>query len=313
MHKKSDYNFRHNRFIFSAPEGSRTPNLLIRSQMLYPVQTKDKMPFRKMQRMRILYPVQKTFITHKTIAISQKKIKLREPKLNFVAVQWQFIMDKAKPDNPIQVVIAEDQTIVAEGLAVVLEKSKLYKVVGIASNGEHLLHLLNSVQPQIILLDLNMPVMDGFKACKIIREKFPSIIVIALTMYNDEKVIKQVKEAGAAGMLLKLISSGQLLQKLNEIVTTAANESFITIEDINTKAPEESVSPSDSFLSEFKITVRELEIMRLIAQGLETEKIAAKLFLSTHTVTTHRRNVLSKLDLKNSVEMVNFLRKRNLV
>ena len=222
-------------------------------------------------------------------------------------------MDNTEPYNPIQVVIAEDQLIMAEGLAVILEKSKRYKVLGIAPNGEHLLRLLNSVKPHIVLLDLNMPVMDGFRACKIIRERYPSILVIALTMYNDEKVVKQVKEAGATGMLLKLISSVQLLQKLNEIVTSVKNESFLTIEDTNTESFEESVSPSNGFSSQFKITTRELEIMRLIAQGLETEKIAAKLFLSTHTVATHRKNVLSKLDLKNSVELVNFLRKWNLI
>ena len=197
----------------------------------------------------------------------------------------------------------------AEGLAAVLEKSKLYKVVGISPNGEHLLHLLNNVQPQIILLDLNMPVMDGFKACKIIREKFPAIIVIALTMYNDEKILRQVKEAGAAGMLLKFTSSVELLQKMNQIIASSGRQLFITTENMKENGFEASVPPSDDFLLQFKITERELEIMHLIAEGLETEEISKKLFLSTHTVTTHRRNILSKLGLKNAVEVVNFLRK----
>ena len=200
----------------------------------------------------------------------------------------------------------------AEGLAAVLEKNNNYKVIGISSDGEHLLHLLNNVQPQIILLDLNMPVMDGFKACKIIREKFPAIIVIALTMYNDEKILKQVKDAGAAGMLLKFTSSAQLLQKMDEIVSSAGKTSFIITENINTKAFDASVSPSDDFLLQFKITPRELEIMRLIAKGMETEEISKKLFLSNHTVTTHRKNIFSKLNLKNAVEVVIFLQKWNL-
>jgi DNA-binding NarL/FixJ family response regulator len=224
----------------------------------------------------------------------------------------KFVMEETKPEYPVSVIIAEDQVMMAEGLAAVLEKSGVYRVVGISPNGEHLLHLLNDIQPRVVLLDLNMPVMDGFKACRLIRQKFPSIIVIALTMYNDEKVLKQVKEAGAAGMLLKFTSSATLLQKMNEIISSVNSPVFITTENEGKQNFEAAVSPGDDFLLQFKITPRELEIMQLIAEGMETEEIAKKLFLSVHTVTTHRKNILNKLDLKNAVEVVNFLRKWNI-
>ena len=198
------------------------------------------------------------------------------------------------------VVIAEDQVMTAEGLASILQKSGPFKVLAIAQNGEHLLHLLNSVQPDFILLDLNMPVMDGVTACKLIREKFPDIIVVVLTMYGHVKVLKEIKEAGASGMLNKYTSSAELISKLHEILHK--KEPFITNFDQHTMVMTGSIAPPDNFLLKYKISKREFEIIRLVAGGMQTEEIAEKLFLSPYTVTTHRKNILTKLNLNNAAE-----------
>ena len=127
----------------------------------------------------------------------------------------------------IEIVIADDQVILAEGIAVMLEQQEDFKVLGIVPNGEKLLHLLNSVHPHMVLLDLNMPVMDGFKACEAIREKFPSIIVVALTTYDDDKMRQRIKTAGAAAMLLKYTSAAELAERLRSIKRQGNNGPFL--------------------------------------------------------------------------------------
>ena len=103
---------------------------------------------------------------------------------------------------PYHIIIAEDQLIVAEALSVLLQQDSDFKVMAIAENGEKLLQLLNEKLPHLILLDLNMPIVDGIEACQQVRQKFPGIVVVALTSYDDNKVRHRVKAAGAAGMFI---------------------------------------------------------------------------------------------------------------
>jgi DNA-binding NarL/FixJ family response regulator len=197
----------------------------------------------------------------------------------------------------------------AEGLSAVLEKNPRFKVIGLSPNGEHLLHLLNGVTPDIVLLDLNMPVMDGITACKAIRKRYPNIIVIALTMYSNTKTLKEVKDAGAAGMLHKFTSAAELIEKLEEILLNTNPSTFIT----NSNCPSAENVPlrndEDEFMLKYKISKREFEIIRLVAEGKGTDEIAQILFLSSYTITTHRRNILNKLNLKNAAELIHLMHK----
>jgi DNA-binding NarL/FixJ family response regulator len=215
--------------------------------------------------------------------------------------------------SPIKVVIADDQVIVAEGIAVMLQQQEDFEVLGIAPNGEKLLHLLNSVQPHLVLLDLNMPVMDGFETCKHIREKFSDIVVVALTTYDDDKMRQQIKAAGAAGMLLKYTSSTELASNLRMIMATGNNGQFISPETEAKTETDGQTNKCDAFLLKHKISEREMEVVKLIAEGLNSEQIGQKLFLSEHTIKTHRKNILEKLNLSNTAELVNFAHKNKLV
>jgi len=188
---------------------------------------------------------------------------------------------------PIKIVIADDQVIVAEGIGVMLEQQDDFELMGIAPNGEKLLHLLNSVQPHLVLLDLNMPVMDGFTTCKLIREKFPKIVVVALTTYDDDKMRQRIKAAGAAGMLLKYTSSTELAVNLRHIMMNGNNGPFVNGESDNKTEIDEQTSKNDVFLLKHKISERELDVVRLIAEGLNSEEIGKKLFLSEHTIKTN--------------------------
>jgi len=214
---------------------------------------------------------------------------------------------------PIKIVIADDQAIVAEGIGAMLEQQEGFKVEGIASDGEKLLHLLNSIQPHLVLLDLNMPVLDGFKTCVQVRKKFPDIIVVALTTYDDDKLRQRIKAAGAAAMLLKYTTSAQLASELRLIMANGNNGPFIGSQGATKTEIDEQTSKEDVFLLKHKISDRELEVVRLIAEGLNSEEIAQKLFLSEHTVKTHRKNILEKLSLNNTAELMNFIHKYKLL
>ena len=214
---------------------------------------------------------------------------------------------------PIKVVIADDQVIVAEGISVMLEQQDDFNVLGIAPNGEKLLHLLNSTQPDVVLLDLNMPVMDGFETCTHIRQKFPAVVVIALTTYDDDKMRQRIKAAGASGMLLKYTTSQELATNLRAIFAKGNDGSFTSVESGTKTDIDEQTSKDDSFLLKNKISERELEVMKLIAKGLNSEAIGKELFLSEHTIKTHRKNILEKLNLKNTAELVTFIHQHKLM
>lgn len=213
----------------------------------------------------------------------------------------------------IEIVIADDQVILAEGIAVMLEQQEDFKVLGIVPNGEKLLHLLNSVHPHMVLLDLNMPVMDGFKACEAIREKFPSIIVVALTTYDDDKMRQRIKTAGAAAMLLKYTSAAELAERLRSIKRQGNNGPFFASVSAEKTEIDEQTSKDDVFLLKHKISEREMDVVRLIAEGLNSEHIAQRLFLSEHTVKTYRKNILEKLNMNNTAELLTFIHKHKLL
>jgi DNA-binding NarL/FixJ family response regulator len=202
---------------------------------------------------------------------------------------------------------------VAEGIGIMLEQQVVFKLMGIAPNGELLMQMLNTVQPHLILMDLNMPVVDGFKACAMVREKYPDIVVVALTTYDDDKMRQRIKAAGAAAMLLKYTSSVELAKKLRLIMAKGNNGSFISDGGVIKTEIDEQTNKDDVFLLKQKISEREMEVVKLIAQGLNSEDIAKKLFLSEHTVKTHRKNILEKLNLNNTIELINFVHKHKLL
>ena len=150
--------------------------------------------------------------------------------------------------STIQIIIADDQIIVAEGIGIMLEQQEDFKLLGIAPNGEVLLQMLNTLRPHLILLDLNMPVLDGFKTCALVRERFPDIVVVALTTYDDDKMRQRIKAAGAAAMLLKYTSSLELAKKLRLIMVKGNNGSFISDGAVAKTEIDEQTSKDDIFL-----------------------------------------------------------------
>jgi two-component system, NarL family, nitrate/nitrite response regulator NarL len=200
----------------------------------------------------------------------------------------------------INIIIADDHQMVIDGLKALLAHEPDIRIIGEAVNGEDLLDLLRSgTLPDIVVLDINMPGLDGIEAAKEIHRRFPYIRILVLSMYNKPVFIKNLIEVGVAGYILKNTGRDELVAAIHKIA--GGHDYFGT---------EVTRSMMNSFKGkaemQTQLTKREEEIVKLIAKAFTTAEIAEKLFISTHTVDTHRKNLLSKLNLKNTAAIVNY-------
>jgi DNA-binding NarL/FixJ family response regulator len=194
--------------------------------------------------------------------------------------------------------IADDHQIFVDGIKSLLQNEQGIEVVGEALNGKHLLGQIPHVKPEVILLDINMPEMDGLEAAAKIATDHPEMRIIMLTMHERADFITKLISAGVAGYLLKNSSRADLVEAIRTVhaggtfysrqVTQTVMDSF------RKKATQGNSDP------EAELTPREMEVLKLIAQEFTTKEIGEKLFISHHTVESHRKNLLSKLGKKNT-------------
>lgn len=205
--------------------------------------------------------------------------------------------------------IADDHQLMIDGLAGILKQEKLIATVYEAINGEEAVDIVMRHEIDCVLMDINMPKLNGLEATKLIKQKKPAIKIIVISMLSDAPVVIKLLKAGADGFVLKNTGREELLRAIEKVMN---NEKFISNElNMNLYSHLGQARATGSLNN--TLTSRESEIIRYIADGMTNQEIAGKLFLSTSTVDTHRKNILAKLALKNTAALVKYAADNNLL
>lgn len=203
----------------------------------------------------------------------------------------------------IKLALADDQVLFRRGLTMLLRDLSDVEVAFECSNGEELLTGLKNNSVDVVLLDLEMPVLNGMDTMKRMREEFPEVKVIVLSMHSEEKFIVHLMELGANGYVLKTAEPDEIEDAIRAVATTGYHFSaMVSRVMLHGLVKKEKLKPT--FDDVDPLTERELDVLRLICQELTTTEIAGKLFLSPRTVEGHRNNILQKTGARNTAGIV---------
>jgi DNA-binding NarL/FixJ family response regulator len=200
-----------------------------------------------------------------------------------------------------KILIADDHQLFNDGMKMMLSAEDNLQIVGQVFSGKDVLDAVHRLQPNVVLLDINMPHMNGLEVAGKLLRSYPDVRIIMLTMYSDRKFIEDCQRMGVPGYILK--NSGVDVV-LNAIETVLTGQRFYDPKITKSTTPNQHAD--DSFQKQFQLTKREIEIISLIGQSFTNEEIADKLFLSVATVKTHRNNINLKLGINKPADLVKF-------
>jgi two-component system response regulator NreC len=211
----------------------------------------------------------------------------------------------------IRVLIADDHTLVRDGIRALLALVADIKVVGEAANGREALEKTRQLAPDVILMDLAMPIMSGLEATRRIRKKFPGTKVLALTQYEDREYIVPTIEAGARGFISKTAAFTELASAIQSV---HQGKSFLSpiaaaavVEEYQQKATEGDRDPYQ------QLTDREREMLKLVAEGYTAREIADMLVITLRTVETHKTNLMNKLGIHNKADLIKYALRKGII
>jgi two-component system, NarL family, response regulator LiaR len=210
------------------------------------------------------------------------------------------------PSQPIRVMLVDDHTMVRRGLATFLKVFDDLQLAGEAESGEAAIQLCAEVLPDVILMDMVMPDMDGAAATRAIRQQFPQVQVIALTSFKEGDLVKKALEAGAIGYLLKDVSADELVRAIRAAHAgraTLSPEAAQSLVEIANQPPAPGLD----------LTERELEVLALMVEGLNNTQIAGRLMVSSSTIKSHVSNILSKLGVASRTEAVTLALRNHII
>lgn len=211
--------------------------------------------------------------------------------------------------DPIPIAIVDDHEVVLNGLKAMLSIHSELKIVLTSTSGASLLEKLDAAKPAVILMDIQMPEMNGILLCKQVRRSWPNIKIIAFSSFDDSHYVKQILRSGASGYLLKNADQQTIVTAIKQVIE---GEEYID-ETLKKILLQESISGQRRSIFEIPLTKREKEILKLIAEGMSNQEVADKLFISLRTVETHRFNLTQKLDVKNAAGLVKEALRRGLI
>ncbi len=210
----------------------------------------------------------------------------------------------------INVLIADDHQLFREGLVNLLSSAPDIKVIAQAKDGKDAIEKTRQLKPDVLLIDIGMPQMNGIDATRQLKKELPEVKIIAVSMHSDRQYVKGILEAGADGYLLKNCTYHQLT---DAIVSVHSGKKILS-DDITDLVIKGYLEPSDSEADGFSdLSEREVEILQLYAEGKSTREISEKLFISVKTVGTHKQHILEKLNLKNNADIIKFALKKGMI
>ena len=205
-----------------------------------------------------------------------------------------------------RLLLADDHAILRDGIRALLSAEADLLIAGEASNGAELLTLLETTEADVVLMDVNMPVLDGYATMQELHQHYPALRVLVLSMLDHENYVMRMLNAGAAGYVLK---NAPITEIIHAIRTVAAGGRFLCTEiglNLLYKLTSHQLPPEEpaALPAGVELTSRELEVLRLIAEGLTNQEIADKLFTSKRTIETHRQNIITKTQAKNTAALI---------
>lgn len=217
-------------------------------------------------------------------------------------------------NSKIKVLLVDDHDMFREGIRLLLSSSNQAEVIAEAVNGADFLEKMKQISPDVILMDIAMPIMDGVEATRMARELYPNSKIIALTMFGDEKYYYQMIQSGIKGFVLKSSGISELLKAISEVANGGhyfSGELLCKL-IVNLSASNNEKS-SDCSNELEKLSARELEVLEQVALGLSNDEIAVKLHISSATVRTHRSNLLQKTGCGNTASLILFAIKNKII
>lgn len=210
----------------------------------------------------------------------------------------------------IRVLIVDDHAILRDGIRSLLERQEDLVVVGEATNGKEGLEMVDQCQPDIVLMDVAMPIMDGMEATRRIREEHPDMKILILTQHDDHEYIKPLLQAGASGYVLKRSGGREVVSAIRQVYEQGAFlEPSVARQVLNEYKQNEEADEDPAP----HLTPRESEILRMVMSGKSNKEIAHSLYISPKTVSVHRSNIMSKLGVRSSFELLRYATKHDLL
>lgn len=210
----------------------------------------------------------------------------------------------------IKVLIADDHAIVRAGLRALLAEASDFNLVGEAVGGYEAIELIGRTNPNVMILDLSMPDLDGISVTRQVKQKFPDLKILILTLHEDEALLKEAIKAGAAGYILKKAAEAELISAIRVILRGELYIDPSMLRGLIDEPPQPQEEQEN--LSE-PLTPREMEVLRLIVEGYTNRQIGQELSISVRTVEGHRANIADKLGMHSRVELVRYARQHGLI
>jgi two-component system response regulator NreC len=212
--------------------------------------------------------------------------------------------------KPIRILICDDHTLFVEGLKAMLRNESSLEIVGEARDGRRAVELVKTVKPDLLLMDVSMPDMNGPDATRRIREFDQNVKILILTMHEEEDLVAQCLEAGASGYIIKDAPASQLLYAIEVLLKGEKYLSPVVLKKVVAGYVKNSQRPLTSY---DRLSAREREILKLLAEGLSVKEIATRLSLSVKTVDVHKYNLMKKIDVHDRAELIKYAIQKKLI